>query len=196
MRCFFGSNSLSKKLRREDDPVGGSPLLWVLILPLVFSCAGLSSNRESQYVHLIKNVPFYPQEEFQCGPASLAGILNYWGLNISPGDIAAEIYSPNAKGTLDIDMVLYAERKGLRVSQYRGNLEDLKSNIDSNRPLVVLVDDGFWVYEKAHFMVVVGYDEGGLIVNSGTEQNQFIPQSHFLRSWKRTNFWTLRITPK
>ena len=196
MRRLFRPNPLSKKLMKEDYPVAGSPLLWFVILPLIFSCAGLSSNREFKNARLIKNVPFHPQEIYQCGPASLAGVLNYWGFNISPGEIAAEIYSPNAKGTLDVDMVLYAERKGLKASQDRGNLEGLKSNIDSNRPLVVLVDDGFWVYEQAHFMVVVGYDAGGLIVNSGKEQNRFIPLGRFMRSWERTKFWTLRITPR
>jgi predicted double-glycine peptidase len=187
---------LSKKRMKEGSPAAGSLLRWFLILPLIFSCAGAPPNGKSKDARIIRNVPFYPQEAYQCGPASLAGVLNYWGFNISPGEIAADIYSPNAKGTLDVDMALYPERKGFQASQYRGSLEDLKSNIDSKRPLLVLVDDGFWVYEKAHFMVVVGYDAEGLIVNSGTEQHQFMPQSRFLRSWERTKFWTLRITPK
>ena len=187
---------MSKKLMKEGYPVAGSPLLWLLILPLIFSCAGLPPNGESKDARIIRNVPFYPQEAYQCGPASLAGVLNYWGLNISPAEIAAAIYSPGARGTLDVDMGFYAEKKGLRASQYRGSLEDLKSNIDSNRPLLVLVDDGFWVYEQAHYMVVVGYDTGGLIVNSGKEQGRFIPLNRFLKSWERTKFWTLRITPK
>ena len=181
---------------KEGHPVAGSPLLWFLILPLIFSCAGLPPNGESKDTRIISNVPFYPQEDYQCGPASLAGVLNYWGFNISPAEIAAEIYSPGARGTLDVDMGFYAAKKGLRASQYRGSLEDLKSHIDSREPLLVLVDDGFWVYEQAHFMVVVGYDTDGLIVNSGKEQRRFIPLSRFLRSWERTRFWTLRITPK
>jgi len=173
-----------------------SPLLWFLLLPLILSCASVPPNGKYKDARIIGNVPFFPQEAYQCGPASMAGVLNYWGLKITPGEIAAEIYSPNAKGTLDVDMVLYPERKGLQARQYRGSLEDLKANIDSSRPVLVLVDDGFWVYEKAHFMVVVGYNAEGLIVNSGTEQNQFIRQSRFLRSWERTKFWTLRITAK
>lgn len=183
-------------MMKKSFPVAGSSLLWFLILLLLFSCAPLPPIGEYKDARIIRNVPFYPQEAYQCGPASLAGILNYWGFNISPGEIAAEIYSPHAKGTLDVDMVLYAARKGLKASQYRGSLEDLKRNIDAQRPLVVLVDEGFWVYEKAHFIVVVGYDAGGLIVNSGKEQNLFIPRSRFLRSWERAKFWTLRITPK
>ena len=181
---------------KEGCSAAGSPLLWLLIFPLILSCAGVPLNEKYKDARIISNVPFYPQEAYQCGPASLAGVLNYWGLKITPGEIAAEIYSPTAKGTLDVDMVLYPERKGFRASQYRGSLEDLKSDIDSSRPLLVLVDAGLWVYEKTHFMVVVGYDAAGLIVNSGTEQQKFIPQNRFLRSWERTKFWTLRITPK
>lgn len=174
----------------------GAGCFYFFLFILLFACAGASRNRETPTVRFIEDVPFYRQEAYQCGPASLAGVLNYWGLNISPAEIAAEIYSPKARGTLDMDMVFYAQRKGLKASQYQGNVEDLKRNIDSNQPLVVLVDDGFWVYEKAHFMVVVGYDEGGLIVNSGKERHQFIPLSRFLRGWERAKFWTLRITPK
>jgi len=50
-----------------------------------------------------------------------------------------------------VDMGLYAEKKGLKAIQYAGSLEDLKRNIDSNYPLIVLVDYGFWVYQKNHF---------------------------------------------
>jgi ABC-type bacteriocin/lantibiotic exporter with double-glycine peptidase domain len=172
------------------------PSLLILISFLIFGCAGISKNRESGTVRIIENVPFYPQESFQCGPASLAGILNYWGVHISPGEIAAEIYSPGARGTLDLDMVLFAEKKGLKATQYEGSWEDLKRNIQANQPLVVLVDEGFWVYQQNHFMVAVGYDKESLIVNSGKDQHQWIPRSRFLKSWERTNFWTLRITPK
>ncbi len=175
---------------------GWGPSLCFLLPILLFGCAGVSQNRESGTIRIIENVPFYPQEEYQCGPASLAGVLNYWGFNIPPAEIAAEIYSPKARGTLDLDMVLFAEKKGLKASQYRGSLEDLKRNIDSNQPLVVLVDEGFWVYQKDHYMVVVGYEEEGLIVNSGKERHQLLSLGRFLRSWERTNFWTLRITPK
>ncbi len=95
-----------------------------------------------------------------------------------------------------MDMVFYAQRKGFQSDQYAGSLEDLHRNVESRHPLIVLVDEGIWVYQKSHFMVVVGYEGGGIIVNSGKEQHQFIPRDHFLKTWERTKFWTLRITPK
>ena len=145
---------------------------------------------------MIQNIPFYPQEEYQCGPASLAGVLNHWNINVSPEEIASEIYSKSAKGTLNIDMGLYAQKRGLKTKQYRGSFEDIKRKIDSGYPLIVLVDEGFLIYQKNHFMVVVGYGEEGVFANSGREQHKFIVVKDFLRSWERTKFWTLLITPE
>ena len=181
-------------MRKRDAGIRRRPFL-LLIFFFIYSCAG-SPLKESGTVRIIPNVPFYAQEVYQCGPASLAGVLNYWGLKISPGDIAGEIFSPAARGTLDMDMVFYAQKKGFEADQYTGSLEDLQKNVESRHPLIVLVDEGLWVYQKSHFMVVVGYGGGGLVVNSGKEQHKFIPRDHFLKIWERTKFWTLRIAPQ
>ena len=174
---------------------------WRLLILLLFlswfaSCAGVSPPDNTQPFRMIRNVPFYPQEEFQCGPASLAGVLNHWNINVSPEEIASEIYSKSARGTLNIDMVLYVEKIGLKARQYRGSFEDIKTKIDSSCPLIVLVDEGFLIYQKNHFMVVIGYGGEGIFANSGREQGKFIPTKEFLRSWERTKFWTLWITPR
>ncbi|MEN8265200.1 MAG: peptidase C39 family protein, partial [Nitrospirota bacterium] len=71
-----------------------------------------------------------------------------------------------------------------------------KGKVNLNFPLIVMVDNGFWIFQRNHFMVVVGYNEDGIIVNSGREQLKFIPLEDFLRSWRRTEFWSLLITPK
>ncbi len=173
---------------------------WSLSILLLFlswfvSCAGVSPPYNMQPSRTVENVPFHPQEKFQCGPASLAGVLNHWNINVSPEEIASEIYSKSARGTLNIDMVLYVEKIGLKARQYRGSFEDMKTKIDSGCPLIVLVDDGFLIYQKNHFMVVIGYGGEGIFANSGREQGKFIPTKEFLRSWERTKFWTLFITP-
>lgn len=143
--------------------------------------------------HVIEGVPFYPQEDYQCGPASLASVLNYLGTKVTPEDVAKDIYRRSAKGTLNIDMVLYAQSKGLEASWYSGGWDDLTEKIKAGWPLIVLVDNGFSILQVNHFMVVTGYDEGVLIANSGREQNRQIPLKDFLRVWERANFWTLLI---
>jgi hypothetical protein len=42
-------------------------------------------------------------------------------------------------------------------------------------------------------MVVIGYNDDGVIVNSDRTENLFIEKEKFLRIWKRTNYWTLWI---
>jgi len=176
--------------------MGGRLFFLFLTLGFLFYYPGISPAKESRSPRIIENVPFYPQKIHQCGPASLAGIFNFWGIRVSPEEVAGEIYSPSAKGTLNFDMVLYAERKGLRAHQYRGSLEEIKRKIDSGYPLIVLVDYGFWIYQRNHFMIVFGYQDDGLIVHSGRESDKFVPLKDFLKSWERTRFWTLLITPR
>lgn len=172
-----------------------------ILLAVLFSsgCATVDSRLETQKqnnLRLIERVPFFPQEEFQCGPASLASVLNFQGVSVTPDEVARAIYSKSAGGTLDIDMALYAQSRGLEASQYRGGPDDLKEKIDSGMPLIVLVDYGFSVLQVNHFMVVIGYSDDGVVVHSGRQKSQFIPLDDFMKSWKRTGYWTLSITRK
>lgn len=164
-----------------------------ITLALLFSCASPHFVPEHQGVHLISNVPFYPQEDYQCGPASLASVLSYWNRNADPEEIGKEIFSKPARGTLTIDMVLYAQKSGLHAQQFSGNMEALRSSIDSFQPLIVLVDYGISAFQRNHFMVVTGYTNDGVIVHSGKEQNKFLPEKNFLAAWKKTGYWTLLI---
>jgi predicted double-glycine peptidase len=143
----------------------------------------------------VEDVPFYPQETYQCGPAALAGVLNYWGVAVTPQDIAEEIFSKSARGTLNIDMVLYAQKKGLRATYYRGNREDLKKKIYDGYPMIVLVDLGFSLYQANHFMVIIGFNEHGVVVNLGKDQRRILSWKDFHKAWEKTHFWTLFITP-
>jgi len=145
---------------------------------------------------VINNVPFFPQEDYQCGPASLAGVLRYWGADIAVEDIKGEIFSRSARGTLTMDMLLYAQKKGFAALQYAGSIDDLKSQVRAGHPLIVLVDYGFFVYRVDHFMVVIGFDDEGVIVNSGKSEKAYVSNEDFLKTWKRTNNWTLWIKPK
>ncbi len=171
----------------------------ILLVLLLCGCAPVARVPDAPLkadLHMIEKVPFFPQEEYQCGPASLASVLNYWGVSSSPDEIAKTIYSRSARGTLNIDMVMYAQARGLEASQYRGAWEDLRQKIDAGFPLVVLVDYGFWVLQSNHFMVVLGYREDDVIVHSGRDEKKIIRKEDFLKSWEKTNYWTLLITRK
>jgi ABC-type bacteriocin/lantibiotic exporter with double-glycine peptidase domain len=174
--------------------------LWLLSLFILGACTTTHSflgptHRENLPYRLIKNVPFYTHSDFQCGPSSLAGVLNYYGKNISPSQIAEQIFKEKVRGTLSIDMVLYARNKGFVAEWYTGDINDLRENIDNNFPLIAMIDLGLGPVQKPHFLVVVGYDSKGVIVNSGVHQHKTVPWHRFQNQWSRSSLWTLRIHP-
>jgi ABC-type bacteriocin/lantibiotic exporter with double-glycine peptidase domain len=161
---------------------------------ILISCAPVPAVN-SDRAFIIEGVPFFPQETYQCGPSSLAAVLSYWGVETDPDRIAHEIYSRPARGTLTIDMVRYARQSGLEVTQYSGGWEDLRATVGAGYPLIVLVDLGFSFYQAPHFVVVIGFSDDRVIVNSGTKERLATRQEEFLRTWQKTQFWTLRVRP-
>jgi len=141
----------------------------------------------------VNKVPFYPQVSFQCGPASLAGVLNFFGEGVTPEEIADAIFRRDIRGTVTLDMVLYARKRGFFVEWYTGSVDDIRRSVDGRVPLIVMVDLGFASVRKNHFMVVVGYTPEGVIANSGKTREKLIPWKAFLARWNRTKRWALRI---
>ncbi len=159
---------------------------------------GLTADSVDTYASsYVRGVPFYPGEDYQCGPSVLASALNYLGYDISPEDISREIYLQNVRGTLNIDMASFARRFGeVRVKVFKGDMTMLKDSLYIGYPLIVFVDLGIWNIRKGHYMLVVGYDDSreGVIVYSGADKDKLIGYKDFMRMWKRGSYWTLQLT--
>jgi hypothetical protein len=52
----------------------------------------------------LSGVPFFPQQQYHCGPAALAGIINYRGTMVVPDDIARLVYIPELEGSLQVEI--------------------------------------------------------------------------------------------
>ena len=50
------------------------------------------------------DVPYIEQTDNYCGPSSLAMVANYYGKNITAEEISNLVYTPNKKGSLQIEM--------------------------------------------------------------------------------------------
>lgn len=171
----------------------------VFVLVMLCGCASVAGVPDlggGSSLRIIENVPFFPQEDYQCGPASLASVLNYTGVSVTPDEIGKAIYSESARGTLNIDMLIYARTRGIEASHYRGAWDDLRRKIDSGFPLIVLVDQGFSLFQANHFMVIIGYGDDSVVAHSGKHEREVIPREDFLKSWEKAGFWTLLIQPK
>jgi predicted double-glycine peptidase len=174
-------------------------LVICLLLPLAYCAANLS--RTDGGVVIIRNIPFFNQEAYQCGPTALATVLDYWyraiGVNkwLTPEQIASEIYSPTAKGVLGIDLELYGRRQGFGVHQYSGSIHDLRQQTGDGVPVIILVDYGFSSLQENHFMVVTGYTGDGVIVNSGKRERHRISNKELEKIWRRTDHWSIVLRP-
>jgi len=167
-------------------------LTLISLVPFA-ACVASHVEQRADYGHVIDNVPFFPQEEFQCGPAALASVLNYWNAGVTPEEVGEEIFSKSARGTVTIDMILYARKKGFYAEQFRGSMEKVRDSVNSGYPLIVLVDFGFSVVQVNHFMVLNGYTEDGVVVHSGKTANKFLREKDFITAWEKTGYWTLLI---
>jgi len=147
--------------------------------------------------HLIATVPFIPQEEYQCGPASLAMVLRYYGATVAQEEITRELYLPSVRGTLNLDLEFYARRRGFQARSFSGTLERVKEELRRDRPLIVFQDLGLAAYPVPHFAVVVGYDDRAraVVLHSGTTAYQVVSYAEFEWTWARRRAWTLLITP-
>jgi len=162
-------------------------------LTVALSCAATPQRIKTHNARVIFDVPFYPQEEFQCGPAAMASVLRFWNVTVEPDEVAGAIFSKSARGTLTLDMVEYARGKGLVTEQVRGDRGVLVRTIDAGRPLIVLVDLGFSFFQRNHYMVVTGYADDGVVAHSGKHPHRLITWKEFLPAWEKTGYWTLLI---
>ncbi len=149
--------------------------------------------------HYISGVPFFRQEEAMCGPASLASVLNYYGVETTPEEIAEAYFSDEAGGVFPMDLELFARDKGLNTKSYSGDLENLRAEIDMDHPLIIFQNLAFEPVPLRHFAVVVGYYNDGdrewVILYSGETIDLLMPAGKFLETWKRTEYWTLLVLP-
>ena len=164
---------------------------WVLVAVLVAACS-VRHGEPSLTAIMVRDVPFFPQEPQQCGPAALASLMSYFGHPIWPERVAEEIYEPAAGGTPTVAMTTYAARHGLPLQAMRADLADLRAEVDAGRPLIVLLRRGF-PFHDAHFVVVNGYDgtSGTIYGYSGRDAMACWTTDQFARRWARADHWAL-----
>ena len=145
----------------------------------------------------IDSVPFYPQEEYQCGPAALAMVLEAGGKPISPDTLRSQVYLPDRQGSLQVEMLAAARRNGFVAVELSPKLSDLLAEIAAGNPAVVLQNLALDWAPAWHYAVAIGYDleERQIVLRSGTERRLQMPLSTFERTWQRGGYWAMLALP-
>jgi hypothetical protein len=143
----------------------------------------------------LTSVPFFPQEEYQCGPAALATLLTHSGVPVTPDHLVSQVFLPARQGSLQIEMLAAPRRYG-RVSYPLGrHYVDLLREVAAGNPVIVLQDVGL-MFAQWHYAVVNGFDypSGTVYLRSGTNPRQEMPFTAFERSWMASGYWAMVVT--
>ena len=145
----------------------------------------------------LTDTPFFPQTQYQCGPAALATLLQAHGVKATAEELSGQVYIPERKGSLQIEMTVATRRHKMLPYQLEPQLTDLFAEVAAGNPVLVLQNLGFEWYPQWHYAVVVGYDTNNheVILRSGTTKRWITPFEVFERTWKRADFWALVIVP-
>jgi hypothetical protein len=144
----------------------------------------------------VAGVPLIKQDDFYCGPASLAMVLRWSGLDVSQAEIAATSFSPGAKGTFKADMTGAARRRG-QLAVGLSTLPELLAEVAAGHPIIVFQNLGLSWAPKWHYAVVVGFDvtRDEIVLHSGELDRMTMPVDLFLRTWRRGDQWALVVLP-
>ncbi len=133
----------------------------------------------------IEGVPFIRQDSQFCGPAALASVMSYYGAPVDQKVIGSKVYDEKLQGALITDLERYARDAGFETKSGRGTVEGLKAEIDRRRPVIVLVDRGFWVLSRTHYLVVFGYDDDGFTAHDGFSASKHYRYGEFRDIWEK-----------
>ncbi|HXH65039.1 MAG TPA: PA2778 family cysteine peptidase [Mariprofundaceae bacterium] len=145
----------------------------------------------------IASVPFFPQQAYQCGPASLAMTLSWAGAKVTPEALAPKVFIPEKHGSLQVELIAAARRYDMLAYVLQPELADLLAEVAAGHPVIVFQNLGLSWYPVWHFAVVTGYDlaHRRLILHSGPDNRLYMPMSTFEHTWARGGYWALLTLP-
>ncbi|WLQ11812.1 PA2778 family cysteine peptidase [Hahella aquimaris] len=141
--------------------------------------------------------PFYPQSEYQCGPAALATVLTTPERPVLPDDLVGLVYVPDRQGSFQVEMVAAARSYGRLAYPLQPEIEDILREVAAGHPVLVFQNLGLSWSPVWHFAVVVGYDFAGaeIILRSGVTERETLLLRTFERTWKNGGYWARVILP-
>lgn len=168
-------------------------LLAAALLMAGAGCATRAPLIETPGHAELSQTPFYPQRQFQCGPASLAMVLGASGVAATPESLEPKVYLPARHGSLQVEML--AAPRGLDRISYTldGELSAITAELDAGRPVLVLHNYGLPFWPRWHYAVVIGYDSARdeVVMRSGVTERQVWSSRQFMRAWDNGGRWAM-----
>lgn len=158
--------------------------------------AGAGAERFATPVELA-GTPFFPQEEYQCGPAALATVLAHAGVDVTADELVPAVWLPERRGSLQPEMLATSRRYGRIPYVVAPDFGAVLAEVTAGRPVLVLQNLGIGVLPQWHYAVVVGFsrDDGEVVLRSGEDRRRITPAGTFVRTWGRSDNWAMIALP-
>jgi len=145
----------------------------------------------------LREVPFFPQTPYHCGPAALATALVHAGVTATPQALADAVFLPARDGALQTEMLAAARRFGAVAVPLLPQLVALLTEVAAGNPVIVLQNLGLAFAPRWHYAVVVGYDLAAreVVMRSGTTEREPMGFVLFERTWARGGHWAFTALP-
>jgi tetratricopeptide (TPR) repeat protein len=123
----------------------------------------------------------------------LATVLGASGIDVHPDELVPATYLPGRRGSLQVELVAAARRRGRLAVEIDGTPEAVVTQLQAGRPVLVLQNLGLNVWPVWHYAVVVGYqpDADRFVLRSGGEPRAVLRHYRFESSWQRGGRWGL-----
>jgi tetratricopeptide (TPR) repeat protein len=175
------------------------------LLALVLSgCGGVSQIKKSgdelprrhDTAAELSGVPFYPQKRFQCGPAALAMMLQWSGVEVTPEELVPHVYIPAREGSLQAEILAAARRYGRMAYVLPQEFGAIVSEIKAGNPVLIMQDLSRVGSGRWHYAVVIGFDANSqrVTLRSGNRERHRMTLKRFERTWARGGFWAVVVS--
>jgi hypothetical protein len=175
----------------------------------LFSLAGCISMPQSEAlrdappqdlprrVDLDKQVPFHLQDDFLCGPATLAMAFNAAGVPATVESLTPMVYLPGRKGSLQPEMLGATRRHGLVAYTPPPQMEAVLRELAAGTPVIVLLNLSVKLMPVWHYAVLIGYDldKREVIVRSAKKPRDEWSFGFLEFFWQDSNYWSLLALP-
>lgn len=151
----------------------------------------LAGSTESRLL----DVPFFPQEEYQCGPAALATVLVESGIETSPDILTPQIYLPERQGSLQPELLAASRRAGRIPYVIEDDLATVFAQLQGGRPVLLLQNLRTQHFPVWHYAVLTGVDPatGEVFLNTGISEQQPMSAGKFARLWDWAGNWAMVV---
>lgn len=195
---------LSNKRPVNSPALAGLFIGAILLLLLLTGCVTPQVQRLNQQWPadlpdqvLLNSTPFFPQEDFECGPAALATLLQTSGVKVTPEQLAPQVFLPGRKGSLQIELMVASRRHGLPAYPLAPTIAAVLQEVAAGHPVLVFQNISLPVYPIWHYAVVIGFDRASqmMTLRSGVTAQLKMSLSVFERTWARGEYWAMVALP-